>query len=82
VAFAGETPALPPPIEFDPRYVERLSGLAVAPERTWKILGALGFDVIHGASDVVQAPSWRRDIEGKADLVEEVARIAGYGALP
>ena len=27
-------------------------------------------------------PSWRRDVEGKADLVEEVARIAGYDALP
>src|SRR6202044_3643542 len=25
---------------------------------------------------------WRRDVDGKADLVEEVARIAGYGALP
>ena len=30
----------------------------------------------------VTPPSWRRDVEGPADLVEEVARIAGYGALP
>ncbi len=30
----------------------------------------------------VQPPTWRRDVEGKADLVEEVARIAGYDALP
>jgi phenylalanyl-tRNA synthetase beta chain len=30
----------------------------------------------------VTPPSWRRDVEGKADLVEEVARIEGYGALP
>jgi len=30
----------------------------------------------------VQPPSWRRDVEGKADLVEEVARIAGYDRLP
>jgi phenylalanyl-tRNA synthetase beta chain len=35
-----------------------------------------------GAAVRVQPPSWRRDVEGKADLVEEVARIQGYGALP
>jgi phenylalanyl-tRNA synthetase beta chain len=30
----------------------------------------------------VQPPSWRRDVEGKADLVEEVTRIAGFNVLP
>ena len=30
----------------------------------------------------MQPPTWRRDVEGKADLVEEVARIDGYDALP
>jgi phenylalanyl-tRNA synthetase beta chain len=30
----------------------------------------------------VQPPTWRRDVDGPADLVEEVARIAGYDALP
>ena len=30
----------------------------------------------------VQPPTWRRDVDGKADLVEEVARIAGFDALP
>ena len=30
----------------------------------------------------MQPPTWRRDVDGKADLVEEVARIAGYDALP
>ncbi len=79
VAFAGETPALPPAIDFDPAYVERLSGLKVTDERVWAILAALGFTLAAGR---VQPPSWRRDVEGKADLVEEVARIVGYGALP
>ncbi len=79
VAFAGETPALPPAIAFDPAYVERLSGLPVPADRVWKILSDLGFTVQDGR---VQPPSWRRDVEGKADLVEEVARIVGYGALP
>ncbi|MDQ2859620.1 MAG: phenylalanine--tRNA ligase subunit beta [Pseudomonadota bacterium] len=79
VVFAGETPALPPAIDFDPAYVERLSGLAVPADRVWKILSDLGFTKDGGR---VQPPSWRRDVEGKADLVEEVARIVGYGALP
>jgi phenylalanyl-tRNA synthetase beta chain len=79
VVFAGQAPPPPPPIAFDPAYVERLSGLAVAPERTWAILRALGFAIEAGS---VQPPTWRRDVEGRADLVEEVARIAGYGALP
>jgi phenylalanyl-tRNA synthetase beta chain len=39
--------------------------------------------VTHAESAVcVTPPTFRRDVEGKADLVEEVARIAGYGALP
>ena len=31
---------------------------------------------------MVTPPTWRRDVDGKADLVEEVARIEGFGALP
>ncbi len=77
--LAGKPPAPPEPIAFDPAYVERLSGLAVPPERVWSILADLGFARI---GDRVQPPSWRRDVAGKADLVEEIARIAGYGALP
>jgi phenylalanyl-tRNA synthetase beta chain len=79
VRLAGAPPALPPAIDFDPAYVARLSGLSVAPQRVWSILGDLGFTLEGGR---VQPPSWRRDVEGKADLVEEVARIVGYGALP
>jgi phenylalanyl-tRNA synthetase beta chain len=79
VVLAGDPPAPPDAIAFDAAYVERLSGLSVAPERVWSILGDLGFT---RDGDRVQPPSWRRDVAGKADLVEEVARIAGYGALP
>ena len=79
VVVAGETPTPRGAIDFDPAYVRQLSGLDVAPERTLAILTALGFTV---DGRRVQPPSWRRDVEGKADLVEEVARIVGYGALP
>ena len=95
VVVAGQAPDAPGPILFDPAYVEQLSGLAIAPERSLKILADLGFAIAPPA-DVsatafamnaeslvcVTPPTFRRDVAGKADLVEEVARIAGYGELP
>ena len=79
VVFAGQAPARLAPIAFDPSYVQRLSGIEVQADRVTAILTALGFDVKGGT---VQPPSWRRDIDGKADLVEEVARIEGFDTLP
>jgi phenylalanyl-tRNA synthetase beta chain len=79
LALAGELPADPPRIAFDPGYVQRLAGLELPNDRIRTILETLGFD---WQGDAVQPPSWRRDVEGRADLVEEVARIAGYDALP
>jgi phenylalanyl-tRNA synthetase beta chain len=95
VLLVGEAPAAPKAVLFDPAYVGQLSGLEIAPERSLQILRDLGFTVeppkdvsatafvTHAESVVcVTPPTFRRDVEGKADLVEEVARIAGYGALP
>lgn len=83
VAVAGTPPPGPPAFEFDPAYVAQLGGLDVERTRTLDILRALGFGLEDGGGSIrVQPPSWRLDVEGKADLVEEVARIAGYGALP
>jgi len=79
VIVAGEIPASPKGFDFDPAHVEKLSGLSVSPARTNEILTALGFTIEGGR---VTPPSWRRDVEGKADLVEEVARIEGFAALP
>ena len=83
VRVAGEVPAPVHPVEFDPAYVAKLSGLTIAPDRSLEILSKLGFVVTGlGKALTVQPPTWRRDVEGKADLVEEVARIAGYDKLP
>jgi phenylalanyl-tRNA synthetase beta chain len=79
VRLAGEIPAPPAAIDFDPAYVARLAGLRLPDERIRTILTKLGFTV---DGRRVTPPTWRRDVEGKADLVEEVARIAGYDALP
>jgi phenylalanyl-tRNA synthetase beta chain len=83
IRVAGQVPAPPAAIEFDPAYVAKLSGLSVARERSLEILSGLGFSVSGtGKTLSVQPPTWRRDVEGRADLVEEVARIAGYDTLP
>jgi len=83
IAVAGVAPTAPAAIEFDPAYVEALSGLAIPAIRSLSILEDLGFRCDGAAPALtVTPPTWRRDVEGKADLVEEVARIAGYGALP
>jgi len=79
VRVAGHAPAPPKAIVFDRGYVKKLSGLTVSPARIDDILTKLGFAV---DGDAVTPPSWRRDVEGKADLVEEVARIEGFDALP
>src|SRR5690606_39015784 len=57
------------------RGLRRLAGRAAARRRTPARRGA-------GAPPAAPPPSWRRDVEGKADLVEEVARIEGFAALP
>jgi phenylalanyl-tRNA synthetase beta chain len=79
VRIAGRPPAPPAAIEFDHAYVKKLSGLDVPSARIDQILTDLGF-AVHG--EMVTPPTWRRDIQGKADLVEEVARIEGFAALP
>jgi phenylalanyl-tRNA synthetase beta chain len=79
VVVAGEAPSPPGPIRFERSYVKKLSGLDVGADRIDAILADLGFTL---AGDEVIPPSWRRDVGGKADLVEEVARIAGFDALP
>jgi phenylalanyl-tRNA synthetase beta chain len=79
IRVAGHPPAPPKAIAFDRNYVKKLSGLDVSARRIDEILEKLGFAV---DGDAVTPPSWRRDVEGKADLVEEVARIEGFDALP
>ena len=83
VRLAGALPAPPAPIAFEPDYVRKLAGLDLPRERSLEILTRLGFVYeINGRDLIVQPPTWRRDVEGRADLVEEVARIAGFDALP
>jgi phenylalanyl-tRNA synthetase beta chain len=62
--------------------VKRLTGLDVPRDESLSILTRLGFKPI-GNGDVVdvEVPSWRPDVDGKADLVEEVMRIHGVDEI-
>ncbi len=61
-----------------------LGGLDVSGEDQVRILGALGFDPRDSGDGLIRTcpPSWRPDIDGEADLVEEVLRIRGYNDIP
>ena len=79
----GEAPTQARRISFYTGDVERLTGLKTKSAAMKKKLKALGFD-IEDAGDLwyLNAPSWRFDIEQSADIVEEIARLEGYDALP
>ncbi|EJZ16710.1 phenylalanine--tRNA ligase subunit beta, partial [Rhizobium sp. Pop5] len=76
VGYKGYEPKI---VEFPFSEVKRLTGLEIPVEEMKQILSRLGFTV--GAGDIgscsVAVPSWRPDVDGKADLVEEVMRIHG-----
>ena len=82
IVVAGQAPAAPAAFAFDPARVGALTGLTLTEDRIADILTALGFAIERGASWSVTPPTWRRDAEGPADLVEEVARIEGFDQLP
>jgi len=77
----GATPA-PRTVTFPPAEVKRLTGLDVPRAEALAILTRLGFGVSGDGERVdVTVPSWRPDIDGKADLVEEVMRIHGVDRI-
>jgi len=86
VVIAGALPPPHKPILFDPAIVESFGGIKVPRERIIDILEDLGFVVEDHApreqSLHVVPPSWRHDVDGPADLVEEVVRIHGLSDVP
>ena len=84
IEIAGATPNVEKTISFPPSEVKRLTGMIVEPSKAAQILQDLGFDVDGAKADLwsVSVPTWRPDIEGKADLVEEIARVVGFDGLP
>jgi phenylalanyl-tRNA synthetase beta chain len=70
-------------IDFPLAEVRRLGGIDVPFPEVKRILGHLGF-MVAGSGPVVKVavPSWRTDVQGKADIVEEIVRIVGVDKVP
>jgi phenylalanyl-tRNA synthetase beta chain len=79
---AGTPPRLDRVIEYRPGRSAELAGVAIAEDRQKEMLERLGFAVSTGESWKIAVPSWRRDVMGPADIVEEVVRIEGLAAIP
>jgi phenylalanyl-tRNA synthetase beta chain len=82
IVRAGQPPLGTLTVEYQPRRAEALGGLAVGEDRQRDILERLGFDVATGNPWKIKVPTWRRDVIGSADIVEEVVRIEGIGKVP
>jgi phenylalanyl-tRNA synthetase beta chain len=75
ITRVGQAPVTPRIFSYDTDYCRRLGGVDVAPEEQRSILERLGFSVTSDWS--INVPSWRRDVDGPADIVEEIVRMIG-----
>ena len=77
-------PRYSPIIDFDPTFVSRLTGADISLALVEMNLKVVGCDVEkkNDRDWRVDPPSWRSDLKAPADLVEEVARMVGYDAIP
>jgi phenylalanyl-tRNA synthetase beta chain len=82
--ITGPGPAVPAAIAYRPSRVQSLAGVDIVPDRQKAILETLGFHVKESSAAewAVTAPTYRPDIEGEADLVEEIIRVYGYEHIP
>lgn len=81
--LAGKEPFASRQVFLRPERVAALTGVVVDSKLCATILTRLGFDVETTPNGLnTDVPSWRRDIDGEADLVEEVIRIHGYDRIP
>ena len=83
IVVAGDVSAPERVIDFPTAEVKRLAGLELPVAEMKRTLDRLGFfSAGQGERLKVAVPSWRPDVTGKADLVEEIVRIAGVDTIP
>jgi len=74
---------LPKKVKLDLSYLEKLLGTKMPKEKGKRILNRLGFKVIRFKYPnlLVEAPTFRLDINIPEDLIEEIGRIIGYDKI-
>ena len=78
VVVAGKVPDVSRAYKLDPARVQSLVGMEIPESEQRQTLTALGFRL---EGNMAHVPSWRPDVQGEADLVEEVARVASLTKL-
>ena len=78
VVVAGHMPDVSRAYRLDTDRVQSLVGMEIDADEQRSTLAALGFRL---EGDMAHVPSWRPDVLGEADLVEEVARVASLTRL-
>jgi phenylalanyl-tRNA synthetase beta chain len=78
VVVAGAVPDVSRAYRLDPARVQSLVGMEIPEAEQRQTLTALGFRL---EGNMAHVPTWRSDVQGEADLVEEVARIASLTKL-
>lgn len=96
IVKAGAAPDWKREIDYDPAYFQQLIGVDVPAEKQLEVLSSLGFE-IHpppkssllkgggmegGARLRISPPPWRGDINGQADITEEIIRLKGFDQIP
>jgi len=83
ITSAGAEPDWARSVTFRPARIKSLVGLDMSDHECIEILERLGF-VVTGDGEVrdVAVPSWRSDVQGEADLIEDIARLKGFDEIP
>ena len=83
IADAWATPYQPRQVTLRPQRCDALLGLAIPPDRQARHLQRLGLSPrVEGGQIVCTIPPFRQDVRREVDLIEEVARMEGYGRIP
>ncbi|MHB8155296.1 MAG: phenylalanine--tRNA ligase subunit beta [Candidatus Omnitrophota bacterium] len=80
----GTAKVIHPMINLDITYLNKLLGTSIPRFKVKQILNRLGLPVTTKTKNIltIKVPSFRQDLKLPIDLVEEVARIYGYGEIP